>query len=715
MNSFRDQAGRIARLARKELSESLRDRRTIITLVLMPILLYPILTIAFQQLLLSSQVEKAPTVYRIAFVSAEEAESVLSYWNVGRRVLLRRGTNPTEKDETIVPPPHLTPFPVLRDVIVVDPAEEVRQGKADVGVRLKPPGPFQFDPRRLLFIDCELIFREDSAIGREAAQHLEVLTAGGNYFMMTEGLRLIKVRQRGDPVRISARTVEDSTTRRNPLLPTLVPLILILMTITGAVYPAIDLTAGERERGTLEILVAAPIPRLSVLFAKYVAVMTVAVLTALVNLGAMTTTLYATGIGKLVFGTALTPVVIGLVFGLLLLFAAFFSAVLLAVTSFARSFKEAQAYLIPLMLLALTPGVLGLMPGLTLRGPLAIVPLLNIVLLARDLFEGNASWTTGAVVVVTTLLYAVAAVSVAARVFGTEAVLSSEQSGWADFLRRPRESRAAATPSSALLCLALMFPGYFLLTSGLAQIPGLSVAGKLGVMVAANLLLFGGFPLASAWMSRVRFVPGFQLGLRSWQGIVCAALLGFGLWPFVHELILLLRQVGFASLRPEVLERVRDALTAWREMPAVAVVGALAVVPALVEELFFRGYLFASFRSASKHAGTVVGLTAVLFALFHLLVTDSLAIERLPSSLLLGLILGVLAWKSASIWPGVVMHVLHNGTIVLLGYYQPWLESAGWVTPGAEHLPWQVLAGAGGMAVLGLLWLALLPTREEPS
>ena len=56
----------------------------------------------------------------------------------------------------------------------------------------------------------------------------------------------------------------------------LIPLILILMTITGAVYPAIDLTAGERERGTLEALMAAPVPRLGLLLAKYFAVLAVA-------------------------------------------------------------------------------------------------------------------------------------------------------------------------------------------------------------------------------------------------------------------------------------------------------------------------------------------------------------------------------------------------------------------------------------------------------
>src|SRR5207247_368856 len=110
-----------------------------------------------------------------------------------------------------------------------------------------------------------------------------------------------------------------------------VPFILILMTITGAVYPAIDLTAGERERGTLEVLVAAPIPRIGLLFAKYVAVVSVALLTATANLTMMTVTIAVSGLGRLLFGDAgISAGVISAVFGLLLLFAAFFSAVLLA-------------------------------------------------------------------------------------------------------------------------------------------------------------------------------------------------------------------------------------------------------------------------------------------------------------------------------------------------------------------------------------------------
>ena len=68
---------------------------------------------------------------------------------------------------------------------------------------------------------------------------------------------------------------------------TLMPLILVLMTITGAVYPAIDLTAGERERGTLETLMAAPVPRMSILLSKFIAVLVVAVMTATLNIVGM--------------------------------------------------------------------------------------------------------------------------------------------------------------------------------------------------------------------------------------------------------------------------------------------------------------------------------------------------------------------------------------------------------------------------------------------
>jgi ABC-2 type transport system permease protein/sodium transport system permease protein len=133
------------------------------------------------------------------------------------------------------------------------------------------------------------------------------------------------------------------------------------------------------------------------------------------------------------------------VFALLLLFAAFFSAVLLVLTSFARSFKEAQAYLIPLMLVSIGPGLLVLVPGLSVDGVLALAPLLNIVLLGRDLLEGHARLAPACIVVSVTLAYALAALFLASRIFGAEAVLYNDAGSWPGlFRRRARQPAVAA-------------------------------------------------------------------------------------------------------------------------------------------------------------------------------------------------------------------------------------------------------------------------------
>ena len=325
-------------------------------------------------------------------------------------------------------------------------------------------------------------------------------------------------------------------------LAALVPLILILMTITGAVYPAIDLTAGERERGTLEILVAAPVPRLGLLFAKYVSVFSVAVLTAVVNLVSMVLTLVFSGLSEVLFaGGGLTPLLVLQLLGLLLLFAAFFSAVLLSLTSCARSFKEAQAYLIPLMLASLGPGLIGMIPGLSLEGPLAVVPLVNIVLLARDLVQGGADPAWALVVVVTTLAYAAGAVAVAARIFGAEGMLYNEQSGWADLLRRPTEPQPVATLSGALWCLVLMIPTHFTLQWLVRLVsPSLPTAWAYVAIGIVGVILFGLLPLLSAFMGRVRLASGFGLLPARPAAVLGGLMMGCTLWPLILQLLMVL-------------------------------------------------------------------------------------------------------------------------------------------------------------------------------
>src|SRR5262249_4680851 len=179
----------------------------------------------------------------------------------------------------------------------------------------------------------------ESEKSREALGFVRDRLAATNIQRLQQRLAERERRDVPVPVLVHASALEAAEQPSAFSFTSLVPLILILMTITGAVYPAIDVTAGERERGTLEMLMAAPMPRVGLLLAKYVAVVTVAVLTALMNLAMMLLTVWLSGLSGLLFGPdGLSAGVVLAVFALLLLFAAVFSAGVLVLNNFGPRF-----------------------------------------------------------------------------------------------------------------------------------------------------------------------------------------------------------------------------------------------------------------------------------------------------------------------------------------------------------------------------------------
>ncbi len=797
------------RLTRKEVLSILRDRRTIITLVLMPVLLYPVLTIGFQQFGLAN-VQQGDLGYTVSFRNASEREAIYPYLLLGLNALAnqegpaRQEPPPTDGPSAVQPPPptHAPPPGLLGDpranawpIIVPDASlypdleTATLAGKVQVGLmpadrasaQVGSPlhqgelGPLDFptqpaggrerndpaslaqemqkirevikdarltlkdDPDRPVGQRWVIVYREDSPGSREAAAYLEKVLAAANVKLQSALLqqKTPTKPQPPAPLRVSLFAQNTQGGVRSETLRLLVPLVLILMTITGAVYPAIDLTAGERERGTLETLVAAPIPRFGLLSAKYVAVLSVAVLTAVANLGTMVAMVYLTGLNRTPEVGEMGLKTVTLVFGLMLLFAAFFSAVLLALTSFARSFKEAQAYLVPLMLASLVPGMLPLLvPELRLDGPVAVVPLLNIVLLARDLFSQSASPGEAVVVVVSTLLYSLAAIAVAARLFGAEAVLYSEQSGWADLFRRPREPRPAADASGAMLCVALLFPASFAVNSLIGQFTNPEFVGNMGpaqlfhvrmlLRAVATTLLFAAIPFAAARRGNVDAESGFRLRGAAPLAFVAAALLGLSLWPLDYELTLAVRALGLDTLLPQVREGIGRELATWRN-PVVNPSGPLlpvmifGVLAAVCEELAFRGYLQTALQ-ARMGPLRAVAASAVIFGLFHLVLGNVLVLERFFASTLMGLILGWLCWRSGSVFPGMLLHAMHNGFIILLAFYEKGVQThrpgpppTPQTTPYAAlegNLPWTWVAAAVAVAALGLGLTWLLKRRD---
>ncbi len=723
---------RVVRLTRKEMRETFRDRRTIVTLVVMPLLLYPLLSVVFKQFMLISAPTGPPMPWNVAVRNEEDFARVMAVLQLGEDWLRKRGElksgnpdegakspgtlpNPGTLMQPAIPEPTLNRIAPQFDDNLNNLRKLIEQGDSDVIVLVNQPD--EVDEGRL---SLELIYRPKSSYALELSKFIDRRLRAANEALL---FRQLKELGGDDRPRLTATLKPIETRDETIQIASLIPLILILMTMTGAVYPAIDLTAGERERGTLEALMAAPVPRLGLLIAKYLAVLSVALLTAVINLTAMTITLQASGLGQVLLGPQGLPIsTVFAVLGLLLLFAAFFSAVMLTVTSFARSFKEAQAYLIPLVLLALAPGFLSLLPGLKLEGFLAITPLANIVLLSRDLLQNRADPIAAATAVITTALYALAALAFAAKIFGSDAVLYGSQGSWSELLRRPAEPQPTATLAQGATAIAILYPCYFLATGIVGQMQQSTLQTQLLGAAAGTVFVFLIIPLLLTFWTNRQYSTALQLRVPSPLACIGGLLFGLSIWPFAHEIIVLAQQLGLSTLSPEqmaeLVSRFADHTEKLAQVPFGVILLSVAIAPAICEEIFFRGYLQTALQQKLPYWGAIL-LSAAIFGVFHISVGGLAILERVFTSTLLGILLGWICWRTRSVWPGMILHVTHNGLLMTMSRYkeeiQQWsfVRQWGWNPENVTHLPATLLGMAAVVAAVGAVMVHLGSPRSR--
>lgn len=225
-----------------------------------------------------------------------------------------------------------------------------------------------------------------------------------------------------------------------------VPYLFILLCFTGAMYPAIDLTAGEKERGTLETILCSPVGRLELVLGKFALVLTASLTTVVCSLLSLAASavvggllLTGTGGGSAALASAVSsrggaagglgqlPMIdpLGLVgvLALVLPLAFLFAALLLSVALFAKTSKEAQSYTAPMVIVVVMPAMMGLLPGVELNSQLALVPILNVALASKELLSGSWPWAQLGLIFASSCLYAGAALWWCVRQFNREEVL----------------------------------------------------------------------------------------------------------------------------------------------------------------------------------------------------------------------------------------------------------------------------------------------------
>jgi len=435
----------------------------------------------------------------------------------------------------------------------------------------------------------------------------------------------------------------------------------------------------------MQTLLVAPIRPSEIVVAKFLAVWLLSMLSLVANLVSLSLTASRLLPDNLA-GVGATNVLLALV--VLLPVTLTTSALFLALASFARDFRDGQTLLTPVYMAVALPAAVVALPTIELNAWTAFVPIVNVTLLIKALFLRDASLDLVFLTLLSACAYAAVAIAGAVRVFHRETVLVGEKASMRTIFER--QGPRALTPDAGFAVTAfaalLVVQFYAGLSLRAWPIPWMLV-----------VLQYGGFllpVLATVWL--FGFDARRTLALRRPPAIavVVAVALGASAWLFAGGVVARLLPP------PESLTKAMQRFLQLGDapMPLWVVWLVLALTPAICEELVFRGLIFSGLRRLGVWPAVL--LSALLFGLAHA------SIYRLMPTFILGVLLGVLRWRSGSVVPGMAMHALNNGLIGTLAQ-QPAL--AAWYgvegTTGAMPWPPVVVGTAVMVAALGVLHL----------
>ena len=234
--------------------------------------------------------------------------------------------------------------------------------------------------------------------------------------------------------------IADDTTRQavnfmnrfggDLILDRLVPFAILVIgffPLSFTLLVALESFVGEKERGTIETILASPISRTALASGKFLAVLTTALCTAFLSLFSLGISSRLSGSGEMAqelpFALALNGHTVAAMLLMILPVAVLFAGALLAIALMAKSYREAQSYIQPLMIVVILPAVAAMLPGVDLNPKLALVPILNVSLVSKELVAGIYNWKLIGEIFLSSCLYAAIALFVAIRAFQRESVL----------------------------------------------------------------------------------------------------------------------------------------------------------------------------------------------------------------------------------------------------------------------------------------------------
>lgn len=406
----------IATVYLKELKDSLRDKRTLISTIVIPTLVMPLMFFGLGKVMANVVTKAREDIPTVALLGGADSPEVVRQFRESKRMRL-------------VPTPG-----------------DWKRAIADKQLRVAVQLPARFAARLKSGETpaVSIFYYEGELKSDNGARVLERFLAELREQMVTEQLAAHGLpKSVARPFEFRRENVAPPEKVGGNLFGGLVPYLIIILCFTGAMYPAMDLTAGEKERGTMETLLCSPVPRVDIVLGKFLMVLTG-------SLSAMAFMLLSMGVtvaigGALMFGggaaarvgtgaaakaaapTGALPMIdpLGLVgvLAMILPVAVLFAALAFTISLFAKSYKEAQSYLGPMIIIVIMPGVVGMLPGIELGAKTAWIPVLNLSLVCKEMLSGVWHWGYIGLIFASSSLYAAVALWLAVKMFDREDVI----------------------------------------------------------------------------------------------------------------------------------------------------------------------------------------------------------------------------------------------------------------------------------------------------
>lgn len=651
-------------LFRNEVRMILRDKRSVVISIILPILVMPLMLFASFSMQKKREAKILDQTYQYAITGEEPA---VASNLLHAAILLLDAEAQTNASQRLK----------IKSVSIANPWLALTNGTLHFVLEGSSKSPTNLNLRAPATHHISLGFRADRDDASAAAYRLI------NAFSRAKTIRQEELlREKGlgirfqDAAAVSTRNVADPGHVAGLSLGRMITLLLMFFMLMAGAMVASDLVAGEKERGTLETLLTSAASRVEIVMAKHMVIMAVALtitciqaLNLLVYVGLRIVPVPAH------FAQAAPPHVALLLLLLFIPVTGIVSSVLLLTSGMAKSYKEAQMYFTPVLLVGLIPAVVPMLPGLSLRSAIVLVPIANIALAAKEILIGIYDWPMLILAWCVTAGTALALINLTVRALSSERLITAADSD-------------PIIAAGGLPLLQTRVWRWFAVMWALLLIAGNYMQSwDIRAQLFVNLVvIFLGASLLIIWKYKLPTREVFSLRLPRpivWPAIIaaapCGVLAGTGLFMLLDKVI---------PVPPEIVESFSSQV-APASMSPLQIVFFLAVLPGVVEELTFRGVLLHALHKRMRPwaLALVVGL---VFGIFHV------ALFRLAPTALLGILLAAVTLLTGSIFPAMLWHALSNSLALLAGLNG---------YPVSDLAPeWFAVGALGLIAVFIILW-----------